>query len=135
MGEGFSGRCARGHLQGKPLVVLHGAFAWATVYPALARNRQQIAVEIRRAYLDHQSAQEQLKAAEAQKVAADQAVGATQERYRVGAATLVELTQTRATQVQAASALVNARYNLVFQDALMTYYTGDLDPAKVSLGA
>ena len=101
----------------------------------LANQRQQIAVEIRRAYLDHQSAQEQLKAAEAQKVAADQAVGATQERYRVGAATLVELTQTRATQVQAASALVNARYNLVFQDALMTYYTGDLDPAKVSLGA
>ncbi|MDQ3950623.1 MAG: TolC family protein, partial [Gemmatimonadota bacterium] len=65
---------------------------------------------------------------------ADQALAATRERYRVGAATLVELTQSQAAQVQAASALVNARYNLVFQQALMSYYTGELDPAKVSLG-
>lgn len=33
------------HGTGKPLVLLHGAFGWATVYPALARNRQVIAVE------------------------------------------------------------------------------------------
>jgi pimeloyl-ACP methyl ester carboxylesterase len=34
------------HGSGKPLVVLHGAFGWANVYPALAKNRQQIAVEL-----------------------------------------------------------------------------------------
>ncbi len=34
------------HGTGKPLVVLHGAFGWATVYPALARNRQVIAIEL-----------------------------------------------------------------------------------------
>jgi pimeloyl-ACP methyl ester carboxylesterase len=34
------------HGTGKPLLVLHGAFGWATVYPALAKNRQQIAVEL-----------------------------------------------------------------------------------------
>jgi pimeloyl-ACP methyl ester carboxylesterase len=34
------------HGAGKPLVVLHGAFGWATVYPTLARNRQVIAVEL-----------------------------------------------------------------------------------------
>jgi outer membrane protein len=100
----------------------------------LEKQRQQVAIDIRRAYLDHQAAQAQLAAAQAQKTAADQAVNATQERYRVGAATLVELTQARATQVQAASALVNARYSLVFQDALMDYYTGKLDPANVKLG-
>jgi len=33
------------HGTGKPLVVLHGAFGWATVFPALAANRQVIAVE------------------------------------------------------------------------------------------
>ena len=33
------------HGTGKPLVVLHGAFGWATDYPALAKNRQMIAVE------------------------------------------------------------------------------------------
>lgn len=34
------------HGTGKPLVLLHGAFGTATVYPALARNRQMIAVEL-----------------------------------------------------------------------------------------
>jgi outer membrane protein len=99
----------------------------------LEKQRQQVALEIRRAHLDHQSAQEQLKAARAQKEAADQAVAAVQERYRVGASTLVELTQARAAQVQAASALVNARYTLVFQSALMDYYTGELDPEQLRL--
>jgi outer membrane protein len=101
---------------------------------ALEQQRQQVAVDVRRAYLDHQSAQQRLAAAQAQQRAADQALAATRERYRVGAATLVELTQSQAAQVQAASALVNARYNLVFQQSLMSYYTGELDPANVRLG-
>jgi outer membrane protein len=101
---------------------------------ALQQQRQQVALEVRRAYLDYQAAQQRLAAAQAQQRAADQAVAATGERYRVGAATLVELTQSQAAQVQAASALVNARYSLVFQQSLMSYYTGELDPANVRLG-
>lgn len=34
------------HGAGKPLVVLHGAFGWANVFPALAANRRVIAVEL-----------------------------------------------------------------------------------------
>ncbi len=34
------------HGKGKPLVLLHGAFGWATVYPTLAKGRQVIAVEL-----------------------------------------------------------------------------------------
>jgi len=34
------------HGTGKPLVLLHGAFGWATVYPTLAKDRQVIAVEL-----------------------------------------------------------------------------------------
>ncbi len=34
------------HGTGKPLVLLHGAFGWATTFPALAKNRQVIAVEL-----------------------------------------------------------------------------------------
>jgi outer membrane protein len=101
---------------------------------ALEQQRQQVAVEVRRAYLDHQAAQQRLAAAQAQQRAADQALAATRERYRVGAATLVELTQSQAAQIQAASALVNARYTLVFQQSLMSYYTGEMDPATVRLG-
>jgi len=101
---------------------------------ALASQRQQVALEVRRAYLDYQASREQFAAAEAQQRAAELAVSTTQQRYQVGAATLVELSLARATQVQAASALVNARYNLVFQQALMSYYTGELDPQHVTLG-
>ena len=100
----------------------------------LENQRQEVALQVRRAYLDYDAARGQLAAAQAQQRASDLAVSASQERYRVGAATLVELTQARSTQVQAASAVVSARYNLVFQRALMSYYTGDLDPTKVTLG-
>jgi len=34
------------HGTGRPLVLLHGAFGWATVYPTLAKNRQVIAIEL-----------------------------------------------------------------------------------------
>jgi pimeloyl-ACP methyl ester carboxylesterase len=34
------------HGTGKPLVILHGAFGFATTYPVLAKGRQQIAVEL-----------------------------------------------------------------------------------------
>jgi outer membrane protein len=97
-------------------------------------QRQTVALDVRRAFLEYQSAQEQLNATRAQQQAADRALAAVQERYRVGAATLVELSLARATQVSAASALVNARYTLIFQQSLMSYYTGTLDPATVSFG-
>jgi outer membrane protein len=63
------------------------------------------------------------------------AVTTSQQRYQAGAGTLVELTQARAGQVQAASAVVSARYGLVFQQAIMSYYTGELDPTRITLGA
>jgi pimeloyl-ACP methyl ester carboxylesterase len=34
------------HGSGKPLVLLHGGFGWATVHPTLAMDRQAIAVEL-----------------------------------------------------------------------------------------
>ena len=96
---------------------------------ALETQRQQVALEVRRAYLDYDAAGQQLAAADAQEKAATLATTTTQQRYQVGAATLVELTQARATQLQAQSAVINANNNLVFQQSLMSYYTGELNPA------
>lgn len=96
---------------------------------ALQIQKQDVALQVRRAYLDEKAAQERLIAAKAQQAAADQAVNALRERYRVGASTFVELTQAQASQATAESALVNAKYNLVFQQKLMSYYTGELDPS------
>ncbi|MEP6622452.1 MAG: TolC family protein [bacterium] len=101
---------------------------------ALDNQRQTVALEVRRAYLDFQSAQQQLTLAAAQQKAADLAVSATQQRYQVGTSTLLELTLARAQQTQAASAVVSAKFTLAFQQALMAYYTGDLEPGRVVLG-
>lgn len=101
---------------------------------ALDDDRQTIALEVRRAYLDQVSAKEQLSAAQAQLAAASQAVTMTQARYQAGAATLVEVTQARAQLVQAASAAATAKNNLVLQETAMSYYTGELDPAHATLG-
>lgn len=100
---------------------------------ALDDLRQQVGLQVRRSTLAYGSARAQLDAALAQTRAAELALQAAQERYLAGAATLVEVTQARATNVQAASALVSARYNLLFQGKLLDYYVGDLDPKSVRL--
>jgi outer membrane protein len=94
--------------------------------------QQDVALQVRRSFLDFQTAKEQLVNAQAQLRAAELALQASQDRYQAGASTLVELTQARATQVQAASLLVSARYNLQFQRILLDYYVGDLDPKKLA---
>jgi outer membrane protein len=94
---------------------------------ALRDQVQSAALDVRRAYLNYQSAQEQLTAADAQQKAAALALDVTQTRYRVGLATFVEVTLARATLVQGQSAVVTARSSLEFQDALMSYYTGVLE--------
>ena len=91
---------------------------------ALAQQRQTIALDVRRAYLDFTSAKEQLTAATAQLAAAQKAVEATQARYKVGAATLVEVSQAQAQEVSAASALATARNNLVLQEKAIDFAVG-----------
>lgn len=93
---------------------------------ALDALRTQVGLDVRRAYLDFNAAREQLSAADSQVKAAELALQAAQDRYQAGAATLVELTQARAAQVEAASALVTAKSNLVFQRTLVDYFTGEL---------
>lgn len=93
--------------------------------------RQQVGSQVRRAVLDLSTAQEQLRTSQAQQRAAERALEVTEQRYRAGAATLVELTQSRATQVQAASAYVAAKYDVQFQRRLLDYYVGGLTAERV----
>lgn len=93
--------------------------------------RQSVAVQVRTAMLDLRSAEEQLTVAEAQVRAAELALEYSQQRYNVGAASLVELTQSQTAQLRAASDLVSARYRLVFQRRLMDYYLGGMSAASL----
>lgn len=99
---------------------------------SLISLQQEVGLQVRRVYLDFRAAQEQLTAAESQVRAAELALQAAQDRYSAGASTLVELTQSRAAQVEAASSLVSARYNLMYERTLVDYYVGDLDPAQLA---
>ena len=92
---------------------------------------QDVGSQVRTAVLDLDSAQAQLAAAGAQLRSAERALEATEQRYRVGAATLVELTQSRATRVEVASAEVSARYEVEFRRRLLDYYVGGLTAATM----
>ena len=64
---------------------------------------------------------------------ASQALKAYEERYRVGASTLVELIQARTQYMTAAFDRIQAKYDLVTQKVSVAYYLGDLDQMFVAL--
>jgi outer membrane protein len=99
----------------------------------LEDQKRTVGLEVRQAYVDYDAARQQLAAAQAQLKAGDLAVTTAQQRYEAGAGTLVELAQARATRVQAASAVITARYQLVFQTSLMSYFTGEMDPEHIAV--
>jgi outer membrane protein len=92
----------------------------------LKDQRQQVALQVRQAYLDYQNARKQLEATSKRLRSARQAREAAQERFNLGAASIVELTNAQRTFVDAASQRVRARYNFVFQQKLIDYYVGVL---------
>ena len=92
-------------------------------------TQQQIGVEIRQAYLDYLTAEKQLEVTRRQLTYREQSLEAARERYNVGAATLVELTQAQSEYVQASRDAVSARYTIFVRKRLIRYYTGELDPS------
>ena len=96
----------------------------------LENLQQNIALQVRQAYLDYLTAEKRLDVTEKQLISAEQALTADQERYNVGAATLVELSQSRASFVQAQSDQNQARFDFIFQKKLIDYYLGDLNPSE-----
>jgi outer membrane protein len=101
---------------------------------ALQDQRQQVALQVRQAYLDYQNAVQQLEVANKRLRAAEQARTATQERYNLGSASIVELRNANSDYVDAASQQVRARYNLLFQQEQIDYHVGRLRPSAPMFG-
>lgn len=93
-------------------------------------TQQQVGVEVRQAYLNYVTAEKQLEVSQRQLVFRQQALDAARERYNVGAATLVELTQAQSDFVQASQDEIIARYTIFVNRRLIRYYTGELDPTQ-----
>jgi outer membrane protein len=85
----------------------------------------QAGAEYGQAVQDFLTAQKAIGVTEARLVAAREGLAAMEERYRVGAATLVELTQARAQFAQAGFERVRARFGLLKQGVALAYYRGD----------
>ena len=94
----------------------------------LQNYEQSVLLEVRQAYSDYTSLAKQLEVSQIQLAAAQQAQEVEQERYNVGASTLVELTNARANYVRAASNRAQVIFQFVFQSRLLDYYIGILDP-------
>ncbi len=96
----------------------------------LENAQQNVAIEVRQAYLDYQTGVKRLDVTAKSFQAAEQALAVEQERYDVGASTLVELQQSRSQFVNASSQRAQAIFQFHFQHRLIEYYQGILDPGQ-----
>ena len=95
----------------------------------LADLRQSVALDVRQAYNNYQTAVKTLDVTAAGLRSAEQALQVEQERYNVGASTLVDLTVSQSRFTQASSQRIQALFDFYFQKRLIEYYQGTLYPA------
>lgn len=86
---------------------------------------RQVSVEVQQAVADYGTAGKQMDVAETQLKYTTAALASLQERYHVNAATMTELTQMRARNLQAIYDRVTARYNLLLRGIAVAFYRGD----------
>lgn len=84
--------------------------------------------EVRQAYADYISFRAQLESADKALISARKALETQQERYNIGASTLIELTQANAQFVEASSNRAQALFRVIFQQQLIEYYVGKINP-------
>lgn len=83
--------------------------------------------DISQAYNDYQSLIKELEATERTVQAAERAFETQQQRYEIGATTLIELNQATTNYVQSLSDRQSVKFNFIFQEKLLDYYIGRLE--------
>ncbi|MDQ1351243.1 MAG: outer membrane protein, partial [Acidobacteriota bacterium] len=94
---------------------------------AMEKLHQQVALEVEQAIQDYQTAAKQMDVSERQLKYSKDALESMQERYNVNAATMVELTQTRAQYMQSIYNRIQAKFNLLIRGIAVSFYKGDYD--------
>jgi outer membrane protein len=97
----------------------------------LDNSKMQVIQEVTQAYNDYSSYVKQLEASEKSLLASERAFQTQQERYNLGASTLIELTQAQSAFVSAQSNYTQALYNLIFQEKLLDFYLGKLNGENI----
>ena len=93
----------------------------------LERN---ILEQLQTAIADYRAAQQRIVATDAQVKAAEKALEAEKERFRLGVGNILDLNRVNAAYVEAQASQVQANYTLVFQKTALDYYTGTLEPEQ-----
>ena len=99
----------------------------------LKQTQLQLGLEISQAIQEYRTTQKRVDVVESKLTAARQSLHSYEERYRVGASTLVELTQSRTQYVSAVFDQIQARYDLVTQEIAVAYTLGNLEPLLAAL--
>ncbi|MFA4947359.1 MAG: TolC family protein [Candidatus Krumholzibacteriia bacterium] len=89
----------------------------------------QTGVEIRQALEDYATAGKAVEVAQAQLRYSEQALKNMEERYKVGASTLVDLNQVRTSNLQSSYNFINAKYARLVKGVAVLYYSGGIDKA------
>ena len=93
----------------------------------LENTRLQVIQDVTQAYSDYVAVTDRLKSTERALKAAEKAYETEQERYKVGAGTLLEVSDAQTQFVEARANRAQAVFNFIFQEKLISYYTGTLD--------
>ncbi len=83
--------------------------------------------EVAQAFTDYVGYSKELETTEKALLAAERAFQTEQERYNVGASTLIELTRANSDFVQAQSSRIQSLYRFIFQEQLIKYYQGEIN--------
>ncbi len=94
----------------------------------LKQKKLQAGLEIAQAIQEYRTTQKQVEVVQSKLTSAHQSLQSYEERYRVGASTLVELTQARTGYVTAAFDQIEVKYNLITQEVALAYYLGNMKP-------
>jgi outer membrane protein len=92
----------------------------------LQDTRLQVVQEVNQAYNDYGAVVKRLESTNKALRAARRSYETQQERYNVGAGTLIELSDANSQFVEARSNRAQAELNFIFQEKLLDYYLGQL---------
>lgn len=86
--------------------------------------RQEVFLELQQAFNDYVGYAKELEATEKALIAAEKAYETEQERYNVGSATLIELTNANNEFIRASSNRIQAMYQFIFQEKVLDFFLG-----------
>ncbi len=93
----------------------------------LEQTKRQITADVKKAILDLESAMKQLEVAERQVKSAELDLKTAEEKYNIGAGTLLDLLIATANYTSAVSSRVNAIYDYIIAKTQLQYALGELD--------